>query len=751
MLQAIILGGILAFLTLFLFLHDLRNPVSIAIVMPISIITTFTLLYFAGVSLNLMSLGGLALGVGMLVDSSIVVLENIFRHREEGLDIKQAAITGTKQVAMAVTASTLTTIAVFLPVIYVQGIAGQLFRDQALTVTFALLTSLIASLTLLPVLASHFRKKEYDFYETGDLTGSGVSRPGNFLGWIWYGPYLVLKFAGNIAVNALKSIIRFFKSVTRNISQWFKKAVDPVFRILDTVLVKMTNRYEALLARVMQNKIKSLIILGLFFILSAAVALKLPKELMPKVDQGEFTIEILLEPGASLLATQKVVLEIEKSLENKKGIRDVFSNIGRTRYQMGSDIRNSGLNRATIRVRMQKGYAVLPLINSLRRELSTKINAHITYSSGETILSQFLGSNQGDIKIEVQGNNLKKLQQLADQVIEKCRSIKGLTDIRSDFESGRPEYRISINRQAAGLYNLTAYQITNHIQNSVAGNLADQFKDFDRKIDIRVRPGLEQRNSIPKILNSLIKTQKGNVPLRDLVNVQMALGPIELHRENQVKTITINASLKGKSLSRTIKKVEKAVSEIPVSGSYNISIGGAKEEMTRSYKSLLSAAILAIILVYMIMASQFESLLHPLIILFSVPMAITGTIWLLFITGNSLNVISLIGIVVLVGIAVNDAIVKIDFINQERKSGKSISEAVMEAGRKRFRPIVMTSVTTIFGLLPLAIGLGQGSELQRPLALAVIGGLFTSTLLTLILIPVIYTIFESFKQNRNNS
>jgi len=749
-LQAIILGGILAFLTLFFFLHDLRNPVSIAVVMPISIITTFTLLYFTGVSLNLMSLGGLALGIGMLVDSSIVVLENIFRHREEGMGARQAAITGTKQVAMAVTASTLTTIAVFLPVIYVQGVAGQLFRDQALTVTFALLTSLIASLTLLPVLASRFRSSgsELVYQDSGLSENKTLTRPNSIFGWIWYGPYAVFSRTGRILTKFLKFIIGKSRSFLRGLQRVFEIFTKPVFDFFDRVLMRMTGAYENLLVKVMDNKAKSLTILFLFFIVTFLIAMQLPRELMPKVDQGEFNIEVLLEPGASLSATKGVVLDIEKTMINEPGVKDIFSNIGRTHFQMGADIKQSGLNRASIRVRMKKGRAALPLMNKLRKELNARINARISYNSGETVLSQFLGSDQGDIRIQVAGNNLSELQKLAAEVVEKCRKIKSITDIRSDFESGRPEYRISIDRKAAGLYGLSVYEITHHIQNSVSGNLADQFKEFDRKIDIRVRPKLEQRNSIPKILDSIIKAPKGNVPLKDLVNVKMSLGPIELHRENQVETISVYANSQGSSLARTIRKVENAVSEIPVTGSYTITVGGAKEEMSRSYKSLMLAGLLALILVYMIMAAQFESLLHPLIILFSVPMAVTGTIWLLFITGQSLNVISLIGIVVLVGIAVNDAIVKIDFINQERSKGELIYNAVIEAGRKRFRPIVMTSVTTVFGLLPLAIGLGKGGELQRPLALAVIGGLFTSTILTLILIPVIYSLLESFREKR---
>ncbi len=740
-LQAILLGGVLAFLTLFLFLHELRNPVSIAVAIPISIIATFILLYFTNVSLNLMSLGGLALGVGMLVDCSIVVLENIFRHREEGKVIDAAAVTGTKEVAMAVTASTFTTIAVFLPVLYVKGVAGQLFRDQALTVTFALLASLFVSLTLLPILASRFSRRPSPPVFEEDLKTRQSSlfqkRP---LSWIAIPVRWVFRKLGLGLKWIFRRISSFLNRVFSQISKNTRKIADPLFRWFDRRLQFLADHYDRILIRALDHRIKTLGIMLVILLVTILIGIFLPRELMPKVDQGEFTMSLLLPPGTSLRGTEESVSRIEKELLKEEDVLDVFSNIGLVHHQTSSQLEQAGLNRAEIRIRMKPGRTSNAMMRQLRDRFRSTPDTKITYSSGETVLSQILGSTEGDVIIKVAGDNMTVLLEMLDQVRKRCAGVSGLIDLRSDYEEGRPEYRIVIDRETAGRYGLSVIQIARFLQNNLTGNLASQFKDFDRKIDIRVRPKLEDRNSLDKLLDALIPVGNSGIPVREVVRIHATPGPTEIHRENQARVISLFANVSGKSLGQTVQEIEKRLSDIPTSEQYRIVVGGAKEEMAVSYKSLMVAALLAIALVYMIMAAQFESLLHPLIIIFSIPMAAVGTTWLLFVTGQSFNVISLIGVVVLVGIAVNDAIVKIDFINQERKRGQPVREAVIEAGKKRFRPIIMTSVTTILGLLPLAIGLGQGAELQRPLALAIIGGLFTSTILTLVVIPVIYSL-----------
>ena len=752
-LQAILIGGVLAFLILFFFLHELRNPVIIAISMPISIIATFILLYFTHVSLNLMSLGGLAMGVGMLVDSSIVVLENIFRHREEGKPIIDASVIGTKEVAMAVTASTFTTVAVFLPVLYVKGVAGQLFRDQALTVTFALTASLFVSLTLLPVLASRFFGST-TWHEENEFQSSKqppliFQRPP--FSWVLFLSRVISRWLFLTARWFFRSFLRLSKKLMGILSNYLRRVTIPIFQWFDKVLRFLMSKYENLLIKALDHRIIALGITFLLFLVTLLVALHLPRELMPGVDQKEFSIKISTPPGTSLKGTEEIVSKIENKIFNEKGIRDVFSSIGMVQQQTGTQLEESQLNRAEIRVRIKKGFSTNKIIRELRRSLLLPPEVKVTFSSGETVLSQVLGTTESDVIIKIIGENTEEMKRLLQQVKKQCETIPELTDLRADYEEGRPEYRIIIDRETASRYGLSVVHIANFLRNNLSGDIASQFKEFDRKIDIRVRPQLGQRNSLNKILNTIIPTGKSGVPVREVVHVSFRKGPTEIHRENQARTISLYANVSGKSLGQTIQEIGKKLSDIHTSGETRITVGGAREEMAASYKSLIAAGILAIALVYMIMAAQFESLLHPLVIIFSVPMAVIGTTWLLLFTGQSLNVISLIGVVVLVGIAVNDAIVKIDFINKERMKGKPAREAIIEAGRKRFRPIVMTSVTTILGLLPLAIGLGAGAELQRPLAIAIIGGLITSTFLTLIMIPVIYSFTTNMRHSSRRS
>ncbi|MBN2414622.1 efflux RND transporter permease subunit [bacterium] len=740
--QAIALGGVLAFLVLFLFLHEMRNPLSISVAIPISIIATFILMHFSGVTLNLMSLGGLALGVGMLVDCSIVVLENIFRHREEGSSITDAAVTGTSEVAMAVTASTFTTIAVFLPVLYVKGVAGQLFRDQALTVTFALTASLITSLTLLPILASKFKGHGYHIHpdESFDPPGRGVPFYAKkplvwlllpfrlLLGYLWKG----LAFIGSVfASEAVK--------LYRAVSELGRRLLRPVFERVDAALEKLMQRYEGLLAAALDNRRGALGIIVLLALVTAGAFLLLPRELMPRVDQGEFSIHLQLPPETSLEGTSAAVTVIEKAALARGDVLDVFANIGLLSSSVAGESDDSGLNTADIRVRMRPGASTAATVRALRRQLGSSLAAGLTFSSGETVLSQFLGSGEGDVVVRIIGANSRAVPGLIDSVETACREA-GLTDIICDLRLGRPEYRLVIDRQRAGRYGLSVNTVAVFLEDNLRGRLASQFKEFDQKIGIRVRPAAGDRDSLQKLLDMLIRTEAGGVPVREMVSVYESRGATSVYRENQARTVSVYGNMPDQSLGKTVKGLRHRLNRLHLDSNVRLAVGGASEEMTASYTSLIMAVILAVSLVFMIMAAQFESLVQPLVIILAVPMAVVGTVWLLLLTGSSINVIALIGVVVLVGIAVNDAIVKIDFINQSRRKGMSLREALMEAGRKRFRPIIMTSVTTILGLLPLAIGLGEGAELQRPLALAIIGGLTSSTLLTLIYIPVIYSL-----------
>ncbi len=749
-LQAIVLGGILAFFILFFFMNDIRNPLSISVAIPISIIGTFILLYFTGVSLNLMSLGGLALGVGMLVDCSIVVLENIFRHREGGAGMVRAAVNGTKEVAMAVTASTFTTIAVFFPVLYVRGIAGQLFKDQAITVTFALLSSLVVSLTLLPVLASRFsRDGKVDHVE--EIGGGKIDfinrRP---IRWILFPFRIVLGAIFKLIRYIYRIVMSLISLILKRCGAMFYRFTNPIFKQFNRILSFLMQKYEKVLNTALDNRVAALLIMALILFITAGAGFILPRELMPRVDQREFRIEVRMEPGTSLSAVNELVLQMEREIMQTDGVQDVFSSVGLIRQQIGTGMANTGLNKAEIRVRVKRGVKTKSIMDNLRKRFANSA-AEVTFGTGQTVLSQILGTTEADIVIQVYGEKLEEALGIIEKIKEKCREVPGITDLKSDFEVGRPEYRIVIDRERAGMYGLSVRNIARFIKNDLTGDLASQFKEMEQKIDIRVKPRFSNRMDIERLMNTTIPTGHSGIPLREVATISKSRGAVEIHREDQTRVISLYANVSGKSLAQVIKKLENKMDDIPLSTDTYISIGGAKQEMAQSYKSLMWAGILAIVLVYMIMAAQFESLIHPLIIIFSIPMAAVGTIWLLLLTGQSLNVISMIGVVVLVGIAVNDAIVKIDFINQERRRGSSVRRAIMDAGRKRFRPIVMTSVTTILGLAPMASGLGAGAELQRPLALAIIGGLFTSTVLTLIMIPVLYSLVSERRQSREEA
>ncbi len=742
LLLAILLGGVLAFLVLFIFLHDARHPLAVGVAIPIAIVATFMLLHFTGVTLNLMSLGGLALGVGMLVDASIVVLENIFRHHEEGANIQAAAASGTKEVAMAVTASTFTTIAVFLPVLYVKGVAGQLFRDQALTVTFSLLSSLIVSLTLLPVMAARFRKisdlpDDRGYFKRENQ--ASIWRSHRLLFWISR-PFRLLRDGFNfLIIDGLRQMGRAVSRVAGLLAKAISRSLKPLFEQTDRILARALAFYEKVLERALERRALTLGLLGLVLVLTFFIAKGLDRQLLPVVDQGEFLISLRLLPGASLEAVAESAARMEDLLLNNPSVADVFTNIGRVE---GEESENADLNQAKMRVLLKRGRSTRSVMEELRHSTSM-IAAEVTMEGSQSVLGQLLGQVGGEVEIQLIGNDLETNIGLVDSVKALLEGT-GLGEVTSVDDWSRPEIRLEIDRRKAGLYQLSIFQVAAFIRNQVAGSVATQYKAFDQKIDVLVRPLHAEGISLPDLLDRRIPAGISSVPLREFVRASTGRGTTAIRRENQARIVLLKARLEKGGLGQAMALAQKRLAPLS-SDRMRIEIGGTRTEMSESYGSLAMAAALAAALVFMIMAAQFESLRHPFVILLSVPMGVIGSVWLLFLTGQSINVISLIGLVVLVGIAVNDAIVKVDFINQRRREGMPLRQALLDAGRKRFRPIIMTSLTTILGLLPLAIGLGRGAELQRPLALAIIGGLITSTILTLICIPVIYSLMDKEK------
>jgi len=760
-LSSIIFGGILAFLVLVVFLQDIKTPVIIAVVIPISIIATFNLLYFRDISLNIMSLGGLALGVGMFVDNSIVVSESIFRHKSLGKNLMEATVTGTKEVGMAVTASTLTTISVFLPVIYVHGVAGQLFEDQALTVTFALLSSLVVSLTLLPMLASRKfelsassgtpKNKEKQPKETQKSlkrsTGKILLSPFRGLQWLLYNIPKGIFFVLNLIFTFLSQL---FLIVLHYISLPFKPIINAMFKVYNGFYKKFEDLYHRVLIWSLGNKGKVLLGSLCFLAVTLVIASQMPRELMPKPETNSFEVNMKTPVDYSLEQTGDVVATLETWLKDQVSVKASFSQIG---VVSGMEALNPevSINSVNLYVEATHPSGVDELMETMRTKLQKFPGVTYSIVKEQSTMAEFMAFATAEVGLKIKGEDLNRLTILAEQLVEKLSQIEGVTDIATNIGEGKPEFLITIKKEALEKYNISPGTIGNFLVNAVRGQRATQFKELEKKYDVRVRLEEQTRENIESLLDEQISYQGTLIPLRELVSYEIARGPKEIRRENQQREVLVTANLREKKISQVAPTIREKIGELSLPQGYRVVFSGEQEEMTKSFQSLVFAFTLAVLLVYMIMAAQFESLKHPFLILITLPMGLTGAIWALRITGQSLNVISIIGMVVLAGIVVNDAIVKIDYTNQLRRRGLSVRESILEASRVRLRPILMTTVTTTFGLFPMSLGFGRGAELQQPMAIAVIGGLLLATFLTLILIPLVYEIAESKKSERDFS
>jgi HAE1 family hydrophobic/amphiphilic exporter-1 len=700
--QSLVVGGILAFLVLFLFLHDARYPVAIALAIPISVVATFALLDLADVSLNIMSLGGLALGVGMLVDNSIVVLENVFRHRELGASPAEAAARGAEEVQGAITASTLTTIAVFGPIIYVEGVAGELFGDLSFAVAFALLASLVVAITLLPTMAARW--------------GVAAAKPG------W-------------TRRALRAA---FRPVGRGLAALFA----PLFRWFDAWFGRFADWYHVQLERALRHRGRVLALAGGTLVAGVGLALTLDRAVLPEVDQGEFAIALELPRGTPIEETERAAERLEGAIRGDPDVGAVFTRVGRQAAIAGVEEQESGLNTARIEVRLAGGTATDAVLERLRPRFEEFPPGAVTVETGTaTALGRLLGGEEADLAVRVRGDDLDALWNYARQAEQRLQQVSDLTNVRLRAEEGQPEIRVEIARERAAAYGIEPRLIAQTVEQYMRGTVATEYVDFDEKVPVLVRLPEAERQS----LETLQTLQVNGVPLRELVETHEQLGPAEVRRRDQGRVVEIFADVARGGLDGAVAAIRSALSEVPPPRGVRFEIGGANEERARSFRDLIFAFGLALVLVYMILAAQFESFLHPFTILLSVPLATVGAAVALFLGGAGLNTMSLIGIVILVGVVVNDAIVKVDFINQLRAQGLPLRAAILEAGRKRLRPILMTTVTTVLGLLPMALGLGRGADLRAPLALAVIGGITSSTLLTLIVVPVAYDLFEEWR------
>ena len=723
-LRTALYGGLLAILVLFLFLRSWKTTLIISLAIPISVVATFFLMYVSGISLNIMSLGGLTLGIGLLVDNAIVVLESIQRRRDEGMNEIEAAQAGSSEVARAVIASTLTTICVFVPIVFVEGVAGQLFGDQAMTVTFSLVVSLLVALTVIPMLASRDftpSTSESEAEEGGEQK-SRLSRR-----------------VGSAAFHVAVLVVGGVKALGKLLSRVIGWLVAIPLALFQRAFEWIAALYSRLLDRVLRHPVITVAIALALLLGSLLLVPRLGRELIPELIQGEFYVNTELPPGTHLDVTQRRMASLEAVSMQMEDVTSVYSISGASNEQGGA----AGERRENI------GQLTLTLAPPVSREREEAVMAELrealdrqeamTYRFGRPSYFSF----RTPIEVEIRGYNLRLLERLADQLVERMSRIEGLTDIKSSTEGGNPELQINFDRERLANLGLTLGEVAPVVRSKVQGAIATDIQREDRKIDIRMRSEEEYRNSAQDLLQLTVhQSGKTAIPLGAVATVEEVEGPAEIRRSEGERVAVVTANLAGGDLGTVSEQIAVALEEMSLPSGYEWRIGGQRQEMETSFASMRLAILLAIFMVYLVMASQFESLLHPFVILFSVPFALIGLLATLYLTDTTVSIVVLIGAILLAGIVVNNAIILVDYTNQLRREGASKLEALRQAGEVRLRPILMTTATTVLGLLPMALGLGEGSELRSPMALTVIGGLVTSTALTLLIIPAVYSLLD---------
>jgi HAE1 family hydrophobic/amphiphilic exporter-1 len=689
--NAAILGGILAILVLFAFLRDVRSTMIIATSIPISVVATFMLMYRMNISLNIMSLGGLTLGIGMLVDNSIVVLESIYRKRKAGLDLARASVVGTTEVGPAVVASTLTTVAVFLPIVFVEGIAGQLFKDQALTVTFSLLASLVVAVTMIPMLSALGAR----LAALGAPSAAGAAEAGS------------------------------------QVDESVAAASGPLL-----TLGRFSEGYDRLLRGALQHRAMTLVVaFGLFFASVAGIRL-LGTELIPQLSEGEFYFEVKMPEGTSLEATDRVVRTMEKEAAADSAIARSYATVGSRLVAGGMSLNTKAENLAQLNLVMRNRtdeQAETATSERLRRRFVDIPDLEIKFGRP----SYF--SLKTPVEVVLYGEDLEALRDYSLELARRLESVRGLADVRSSLEAGNPEVQVVFDRRRLASLGLDMGVLSETLRNRVQGVVPTRFKEEDRQIDIRIRNREPDRKTVDDVRN-LVLPGPGGEPLRllSVADVRLDRGPAEIHRLQQQRAAVVTANLEDRNLGSAMEDVKRLLVADPPPAGITSELGGQNREMQVSFASLRFAMLLAIFLVYLVMASTFESFLHPFIVMFTIPLALVGVVAGLLITDTTVTVIVLIGTIMLTGIVVNNAIVLIDTINRLRRAGVEKREAVIRAGHIRLRPILMTTLTTVLGLLPMALSWGEGAELRSPLAITVASGLLVSTMLTLVVIPAAY-------------
>jgi len=691
-----IYGSILAILVLFLFLRNLRSTVIIGVSIPIAVVATFALMYYNGFTLNTMSFGGLALGVGMLVDNAIVVLENIFRHRESGETKEQAAIKGSSEVSTAIIASTLTTLAVFAPLVFLTGMAGVMFQQLSLVVAFSLACSLIVALTVIPVLCHKFLQVRPPDRKHHPIMGQMVETSGNMLS------SLDLAYEGAI--------------------HW-----------------ALAHRWTVVGGAA-----------ALFF----GSLLLIPFigfEMMPETDEGEVRVNVEMPSGTRVDITDGVIREIEDVIrEQVPEAEHILAEIG------GGGWRQTATNRGNLRISLS------PNRERSSQEVAAALRPHLVrrpgmvayaYPSNSNWLFRGMGGDGTRLSLEIRGHDLDVGMAVAEQVQSMMSRIDGVTDPRISRKPGVPELRVVLDREKAATLGLNLADTAATLRTAIGGRVATRFRDKGKEFDVLVRLRESDRARVAQLDRMPIITPSGRrIAASSIITLERREGPVNIERKDQERIIKVSADIEDRDMGSVMADMQAGVYSLDLPSGFTVLLGDEYEEQQKAYRDLLLVLVLAVILVYAVMASQFESLRDPFLILFSIPMAAVGIILMLFLTGTTFNIQAFIGMIMLAGIVVNNAIVLQDYINLLRRRDKmEIHAAVELAGRRRLRPILMTTLTTVLAMMPMALGLGEGGELQAPMARVVIAGLLASTLITLILIPTLYTMVEEWSWRRKEA
>ncbi|MDY7031143.1 MAG: efflux RND transporter permease subunit [Thermodesulfobacteriota bacterium] len=689
--QSALYGGGLAILVLLFFLRNFQSTMVISLSIPISIVTTFALIFFGGFTLNLMTLGGLALGVGMMVDSSIVVLENIFRHRNEKAEApEEASVEGAREVGTAIIASTITTLVIFLPLIFVRGVSGVLFKELAYVIIFALICSLTVALSLVPMLSSRLlTPNKQNFKKPTSLT----------------------KRLATVAHSAFSSL----ENVYLNLLRW----------VLGHRLVTVFSAVAAL---------------GISLLLLPLIG----SEFLPPSDEGEVNVTGKMEIGTRLELVDRQVHIMEQIIQPAvpEAVASVVS-VGPSGWRSAAG--SEGEIRISLPPATQRERSNVEIAQDLRRRVEGKVpgmEIRVRAPQGQFVLERLLGGDEG-LTIEIRGYELATLDALARRVAEMIVDVPGITDVQTSLEAGVPQQEIRVNRDKVADLGLSVRDVTQLLQTAVAGSKAGEYRTGGNSYRILVQLKDAEKRSLNEILNLTLTTVSGEkVALRNVVTTEPSHGPILIDRKDQQRMVTVRANIDGRDLGSSALDVQALLDQIPRPFGYDLTVAGNYEEQRKAFRELVISIVLALAFVYMVLACQYESFLDPMVVMFSVPLAAVGVLVTLFITSTTLNVQSYIGCIMLGGIVVNNAILLVDQTGRLVHEGMCTHEALIEAGRRRLRPILMTTSTTILGLLPLSLGIGEGSDAQAPLARAVVGGLTSSTLITLVLIPVVYSLFH---------